>query len=68
MNNRLFRQSKRLAIVLKLYPQIKVVNYLGSGNKGEAYLLEDGKVLKGSILKVGGKLFNFRQIFVLIYI
>ena len=59
MNNRLFRQSKRLAIVLKLYPQIKVVNYLGSGNKGEAYLLEDGKVLKGSILKVGGKLFNF---------
>lgn len=44
-------QEKRLAEAIKLYPQIKVLNRLGEGNKGEAYLLENGRVLKITIDK-----------------
>ena len=44
-------QEKRLAEAIKLYPQIKVLNRSGEGNKGEAYLLENGRVLKITIDK-----------------
>lgn len=51
MNNRIIDEKKRLSEALKLYPQIKVQNRLGGGNMGEAYLLENGKVLKITIDK-----------------
>ena len=42
-------QEKRLSEAIKLFPQIKILRFLGSGNKGEAYLTEDGYVLKITI-------------------
>ncbi len=39
-------EKKRLSEALILHPQIKNLNYLGGGNRGEAYLLNDNKVLK----------------------
>ena len=39
-------RKKRLSEALKPYPKIRALNRLGGGNKGEAYLLENGKVLK----------------------
>lgn len=47
--DRISREKKRLSEALKPYAQIKVLNRLGGGNKGEAYLLENGKVLKITI-------------------
>lgn len=49
MNNREMNEKKRLSEALKLLPDSKVLRHLGSGNKGEAYLLEGGKVLKITI-------------------
>jgi hypothetical protein len=51
MSNRITNEKKRLSEALRLHPEIKVLKYLGGGNKGEAYLLEDGKVLKITIDK-----------------
>lgn len=51
MSNRIIKEKQRLTKVLKTYPEIKVLKYLGDGNKGEAYLLENGKVLKITIDK-----------------
>lgn len=45
MKNKIL-QEKRLSAAIKLHPEIKVLNCLGAGNRGEAYLLEGGKVLK----------------------
>jgi hypothetical protein len=42
-------QEIRLSKALKLHPQIKVVSKLGNGNKGVAYLTEDGRVIKITI-------------------
>lgn len=39
----------KLQEAIKQHPEIEVLNYLGSGNKGEAYLLKDGSVLKITI-------------------
>ena len=49
MNNREINEKKRFLEALKLRSDIKVLRYLGGGNKGQAYLLEDGKVLKIAI-------------------
>lgn len=49
MNNREIDEKKRLSEALKHRSEIKVLRYLGGGNKGEAYLLEDRKVLKITI-------------------
>lgn len=50
MRNKIL-QEKRLSEAIKLFPQIKILHCLGYGNKGEAYLLEDGTVLKITIDK-----------------
>ena len=50
MKNKIL-QEKRLSEVIKLFPQIKILHCLGSGNKGEAYLMEDGSVMKITIDK-----------------
>lgn len=44
--NKILEEKKRLSEALKLHPAIKVLNRLGEGNRGEAYLLENSKVLK----------------------
>lgn len=44
--NRILREKKRLSKALELHPKIKVLNRLGGGSRGEAYLLEDGNVIK----------------------
>lgn len=49
--DRISREKKRLSEALKPYPQINVLDRLGGGNMGEAYLLENGKVLKITIDK-----------------
>lgn len=49
MSSREMNEKKRLSEALKLRSEIKVLRHLGGGNKGEAYLLEDGKVLKITI-------------------
>lgn len=51
MSSREMNEKKRLSEALKLRSEIKVLRHLGGGNKGEAYLLEDGKVLKVTIDK-----------------
>lgn len=48
MANKRF-QEKRLSEAIKLFPQIKILRFLGCGNKGEAYLTEDGCVIKITI-------------------
>lgn len=51
MSNRITNEKKRLSESLRFHPEIKVLRCLGGGNKGEAYLLDDGKVLKITIDK-----------------
>lgn len=51
MSSREMNEKKHLSEALKLRSEIKVLRHLGGGNKGEAYLLEDGKVLKVTIDK-----------------
>lgn len=51
MDNREIAENKRLVNALKFMPEIKIVKRLGAGNRGEAYLLENGKVLKITIDK-----------------
>lgn len=51
MNNKAINENKRLSSALEFRPEVKVIKRLGGGNKGEAYLLGDGKVLKITIDK-----------------
>ena len=39
-------EKKHLSEALQSHPKIKISNRLGGGNRGEAYLLENGNVLK----------------------